>query len=86
MICSTKSNTQLADCAHASAIGAIIVNEKISSTDLALKAETLPVKLTDQVDLLHLMNNICIRMNTMEKGQENTKTVIKKETSSKIRL
>ena len=80
-----KSNTQLEDHAHTSAIGAILVDEKISSTNVALKDTVLPTKLMDQAELLCLMNNICMRMDIMEKGQENTKTIIRMGTSSNIK-
>ena len=91
-------NARLEDRAHASAIGSMLADTKISLTDDDSKSDTLlgkrsvqaklfsstvdkvvqeeelNAKLTDQTELLRLMNKLCLRMDNMEKGQETTKT------------
>ena len=103
-------DTRLADRAHASAIGALLTDTKISPTDgdskddaflgkRSVQAELFPPtvdetvkeaklhgKLTDQAELLRMMNKLCLRMDNMEKGHDKTKKASIKEPSSNINL
>lgn len=56
------------------------------TVDEAVKEEKLNAKLTDQAELLRLMSKLCLRMDNMEKGQEQAKTPSIEEPSSKFKL
>ena len=57
-----------------------------STVDKVVKEEKLNTKLTDQTELLRLMNKLCLRMDNMEKGQGKANTPSSKEPSSNIML
>ena len=57
-----------------------------STVDKVVQEEKLNTKLTDQTELLRLMNKLCVRMDHMEQGQEKAKNLSSKEPSSKIKL